>query len=113
TAPAARVMTPPVATDAIPSATAVIHDVAAMGAPSSMAAFEILAEITRAILAQENINDTLAMVLEGIARTGGFDAAFLALLNARKDRLIGRLGYGEGVAEFLSDLQVPLAPDAG
>jgi hypothetical protein len=39
--------------------------------------------------AQENINDTLAMVLEGIARTGGFDAAFLALLNARKDRLVG------------------------
>jgi GAF domain-containing protein len=81
-------------------------------APST-AAFEILAEITRGILAQEDINDTLAMVLEGIARTGRFDVAFLALLNARKDRLVGRLGYGDGVAEYLRALSIPLAPGAG
>jgi len=103
----------PSAGDASPAFHPAAHDFGNAGAPPSMAAFEILAEITRAILAQENINDTLAMVLEGIARTGGFDAAFLALLNARKDRLVGRLGYGEGVAEFLSALQVPVLPEGG
>ena len=83
------------------------------GAPVSGASVEILAEITRAILAQENINDTLATVLEGVARTGPFDVAFLALLNGRKDHLVGRLGYGEGVSAYLSALTVPLVPDAG
>jgi HD-like signal output (HDOD) protein len=82
-------------------------------AAAATAAFEILAEITRGILAQENINDTLAMVLEGIARTGRFDVAFLALLDARKDHIVGRLGYGDGVAEYLSTLRVPMHPDAG
>src|SRR5262249_39111628 len=80
---------------------------------ASAAAFEILAEISRGILAQDDINDTLAMVLEGIARTGRFDVAFLALLNPRKDRLIGRLGYGDGVGEYLKGLSVPVAPDGG
>lgn len=73
----------------------------------------IVAEITRAILAQDDINGTLAMVLEGVARTGRFDAVFLALLNGRKDRLVGRLGYGHGVGQYLGALEVPLAPGAG
>ena len=77
------------------------------------AALAILAEITRAILAQDDINDTLAMVLEGVARTGQFDVAFLALLNGKKDHLVGRLGYGHGVAEYLSALRVPLVPEGG
>lgn len=89
-----------------------LHEVVTASEPSS-AAFEILAEITRAILAQENINDTLAMVLEGVARTGRFDVAFLALLNGKKDHLIGRLGYGHGVTEYLSALRVPLTSGAG
>jgi GAF domain-containing protein len=80
---------------------------------ASHAALEILAEITRAILGHENINDTLAMVLEGIARTGGFEIAFLALLNGRKDHLVGRLGWGEGVAQYLAILRVPLVPGGG
>lgn len=79
----------------------------------SHAALGILAEITRAILGHENINDTLAMVLEGVARTGGFEIAFLALLNGRKDHLIGRLGWGEGVAQYLGTLRVPVMPGAG
>jgi HD-like signal output (HDOD) protein len=90
------------------------HEMASVAAPSATtAAFEILAEITRGILAHENINDTLAMVLEGIARTGRFDVAFLALLNVRKDQLVGRLGYGDGVAEYLKTLCVPVSPEAG
>ncbi len=82
-------------------------------ATSTHAAFAILAEITRAILGHENINDTLSMILEGVARTGGFDVAFLALLNGRKDQLVGRLGYGEGMTQYLRTLRVPLVPEAG
>jgi HD-like signal output (HDOD) protein len=81
--------------------------------PLTAASLGILAEITRAILAQENVNDTLAMVLEGVARTGAFDVAFLALLNGRKDHLVGRLGYGDGVTAYLGALKVPLVPGAG
>ena len=53
------------------------------------------------------------MVLEGIVRTGLFDVAFLALLDVRKDHLVGRLGFGDGVGEYLSTLRVPLNADAG
>lgn len=90
----------------------ILHEVVAGPEPAT-AAFEILAEVTRAILAQENINDTLAVILEGVARTGRFDVAFLALLNGRKDHLIGRLGYGSGITEYLSALRVPLTHDGG
>ncbi len=99
--------------DATLPPSAMMHEPPGSVSPTPSAAFEILAEITRAILAQENINDTLAMVLEGVARTGGFDAAFLALMNVRKDHLLGRLGYGEGVTEFLSALDVPVLPESG
>lgn len=73
----------------------------------------IIAEITQAILAHENINDILSMVLEGIARAGRFDSVLLALLNPTRDRLVGRLGFGDGVDAFLRTLVVPLRPDAG
>ncbi len=96
-----------------PLAMSLADEPAAAPGHASMPAFEILAEISRAILAQENINDTLAMVLEGVVRTGRFDVAFLALLNGRRDRLDGRLGYGDGVDEYLRLLSVPLASGAG
>lgn len=86
---------------------------ATQDAMASHATLGILADITRAILGHENINDTLAMVLEGVARTGGFEIAFLALLNGRKDHLVGRLGWGEGVAQYLGTLRVPVTPGAG
>jgi GAF domain-containing protein len=92
---------------------------AAPGAPSSASAasaqlaFEIIGEITHSILEHDDINNILCMVLEGIARTGPFDAVFLALLTVQRDRLVGRLGYGQGVEEYLSKLVVPLRPGAG
>jgi len=52
-------------------------------------------------------------VLEGLGRTGGYDSVLLALLNASRDRIIGRLGFGEGVDEFLRTMVVPLRPAAG
>lgn len=89
------------------------HEMSLVPSGRTAAAFEILAEITRAILSQDDINGTLAMVLEGVARTGGFERAFLALLNGRKDCIIGRLGYGDGVADYLKTLRVPLLPAGG
>lgn len=76
-------------------------------------ALEILAEISRATVEQDDINHVLFMVLEGIARAGGYDAVFLALLSVKQDRIVGRLGHGEGVEQYLSELAVPLRPDAG
>jgi HD-like signal output (HDOD) protein len=77
------------------------------------AALEIVAEIMRAIVEHDDINNVLSMVLEGVARAGGFDAVFLALLTVKRDRIVGRLGYGEGVEEYLSTLSVPLTPQGG
>jgi HD-like signal output (HDOD) protein len=77
------------------------------------ATVEIVAEVTRSMVEQRDINQILLMVLEGVARIGRFDAVFLALLNRQKDRIVGRLGYGEGVDEYLSGLSVPVAPGAG
>jgi len=79
-------------------------------APSALA---VIAEITQAILSSENINDILSMVLEGLARSGHFDTVLLALLNPTRDRIVGRLGFGDGVEAFLRSLVVPLRPDAG
>src|SRR5262249_9630494 len=59
--------------------TVVEANAGATEAPSPLA---IITEITQAILANENINDILSMVLEGLARAGGFDSVMLALLNA-------------------------------
>ncbi|HZP43795.1 MAG TPA: HDOD domain-containing protein [Candidatus Binatia bacterium] len=81
--------------------------------PDATAALAIVAEITTAIVERADINQVLFMVLEGVTRAGGFDAAFLALLNVQRDRIVGRLGHGEGVEEYLGTLAVPLRADAG
>ncbi len=77
------------------------------------AALEVVAEITRAILQQDDINHTLSMVLEGVARSGGFQVVFFALRNPARDHLVGRLGYGEDVKPYLHELNLPLSPGAG
>lgn len=77
------------------------------------AALEVVSEITRAILQQDDINHTLSMVLEGVARSGGFQVVFFALRNASHDNLIGRLGYGEDVKPYLHELNLPLQAGAG
>jgi len=77
------------------------------------AALAIIAEVTRAIVDQLDINDILAMVIEGVARAGGFDVVCLLLLTPARDQLVGRLGYGEGVKELLPGLRIPLGADGG
>ncbi len=89
------------------------HGHADPGTTDAPSALAVIAEITQAILAGENINDVLSMVLEGLARAGHFDSVLLALLNPSRDRIVGRLGFGEGVEAFLRSLVVPLRADAG
>jgi hypothetical protein len=81
--------------------------------PDAHASLAIVAEITRAMLEQADLNDVLAMVLEGIARCGPFDVVFLALLDTSRTHLLGRLGYGDHVRSALRGLNVALGPDAG
>jgi len=76
-------------------------------------ALGIIADITRSILDRNKITETLSMVLEGIGRIGHFEVVILALLNLKADRLVGRLGYGEGVQESLGSLSVALQKGAG
>ncbi|HEV7730838.1 MAG TPA: HDOD domain-containing protein [Candidatus Binatia bacterium] len=77
------------------------------------AALEVVSEITSAILQQGDINNTLSMVLEGVARAGGFPVVFFALRNPARDHLVGRLGYGEDVKPYLHELDLPLRAGAG
>lgn len=91
-------------------AASVDHD----GATANLqAALSIISEITRAIVEHDDINQTLAMVLEGVARAGRWDVVFFALLSGNRDQLVGRLGYGEDVKRWLTGLEVPLRADAG
>jgi HD-like signal output (HDOD) protein len=75
-------------------------------------ALETVADITRSIVERRDINDILLMVLEGIVHAGAFDAAFLALVTVQGGRVVGRMGCGRGIEEFLSQLSVPLARGA-
>jgi HD-like signal output (HDOD) protein len=76
-------------------------------------ALGIVTEITHAILMRDDINHVLGVVLEGIARSGRYDAVVLALITVQRDRLVGRLAYGEGVQQQLSKISAPLAPGSG
>jgi len=98
------------AREAEPAAPTSPGNATAADTPSLVA---VLGEITQATLAGENINDILSMVLEGLGRTAGYDSVLLALLNASRGRIVGRLGFGEGVDEFLRTMVVPLRPGAG
>src|SRR6185369_8801085 len=65
------------------------------------------------IRAGNEIGSVLGAILEGIARSGGFDAVVLWLMGRDRDRLTARLGYGSGVEQELESLTVPLAPGGG
>ena len=73
------------------------------------AVLQTLAEIVRSIVEQRDINDILLMILEGLLRTGAFDGAFLALVTVARDRLVGRMGSGPGIEEYVASLVVPMS----
>jgi HD-like signal output (HDOD) protein/GAF domain-containing protein len=79
----------------------------------NVAMLDMISEITRSVLEHEDINTTLAMVVEGVARAGGFDTVFFALLNPQKDRITGRLGLGDHIRERLEALSQPVHEGSG
>jgi GAF domain-containing protein len=88
---------------------------AKIGAPGAdpALALAIITEITDSIRGGLELNQVLGAILEGIARSGGFDVVVLSLLDRDRRRLVARLGYGEGVASQLDRLSVALQPGAG
>jgi HD-like signal output (HDOD) protein len=77
--------------------------------PGDSAILQTLAEIVRSIVEQRDINDIFHMILEGLLGTGGYDCAFLALVTVARDRIVGRIGSGPGMEEYIASLAVPMA----
>lgn len=71
------------------------------------------AEIARAIVDKDDLGPLLRDVLEGVARSGGFDAVVLYLADRVHGSLTARLSYGHGVSPHLRLLSVPVSADAG
>lgn len=99
----ALLTTPPLAATAGPNPPA-----AAPFPSAEQRRLEVVAEITRSIIEQRDINDILLMILESIVSVVEFDAALLALVNVQRDRIVGRMGCGAGVEELVGRLAVPL-----
>jgi HD-like signal output (HDOD) protein len=73
---------------------------------------EAVADITRSIIEQRDINDILLMILESLVRVIGFDVAFLALVTVQRDRIVGRMSCGTGTDEPVAGFSVRLARGA-
>jgi HD-like signal output (HDOD) protein len=73
---------------------------------------EAVADITRSVIEQRDINDILLMVLESLVRVVGFDVAFLALVTVQRDRIVGRLSCGATTEDAVTRLTVPLTRGA-
>lgn len=83
------------------------------GSRAAHAALELVTEITQATVDGTDITTVLSMVLEGIARCGTFDVVLLALLTTQKDRVVGRLAYGDGAQSCLPAIAAPLERGSG
>ncbi len=77
---------------------------------------EILAtgvqDITDTLVGDFNLNDLLRMILETMYRGLGFDHVLLAARDIRRNALVGRLGFGEGVERILPRFVLPLTESA-
>ena len=76
-------------------------------------ALDVGVEITRSILADDDVNHNLTAVVEGIARSGGFDVVVIGLVNATRDQVSPRFCYGADLEREAVRLAVPLRPGAG
>jgi hypothetical protein len=84
-------------------------------APSSVEhrCLEAVADITRSVIEQRDINDILCMVLESLVRVVAFDVAFLALVTVQRDRIVGRMSCDPATEDAVARLTVPLTRGAG
>lgn len=85
---------------------------AAHGSDASLA-IDVAVEVSGSILVDDDVNHNLTAVVEGIARSGPFDVVILALLNATRDRLAGRFGFGPRIEAQMDRVTAPLRRGAG
>lgn len=81
--------------------------------PDAAFGLQAAAEIARAIVEHEDLGPLLHEIVDGVVRAGGLDAAILYLADREKKQLIARLSSGEGIADHLEALAVPLSADGG
>lgn len=124
----AAVSTPPLAPTSAPKPAPEPEQSAATGPAASKAAdatgpdrrrpdpsfgMEVAAGIARSIVERENLTLILRGVLDGLARSCGFDAVILYFVDRDTDLLAARLSTGDAIAPHLDDLTVPLTQDGG
>ncbi|WP_404300393.1 HDOD domain-containing protein [Alicycliphilus denitrificans] len=126
--PAARLLAPPAAVDVLPAADdlVAVHELhydatqtlpitlvlPAHARPSTAQAAEVLAggiqEVSNAMVEDFRLNDIVRMILETMLRALGARRIVFCLRDVKTERMTGRFGLGEGSAEAVRALAVPL-----
>jgi hypothetical protein len=107
--------------EALPSAGSVVPEAAhAMPEASPVArrgdaalAIDVAVEISGTILDDGDVNHTLTAVVEGVARSGGFDVVVLGLVNKGRDQVAPRFCFGTELEREGGRLTAPLRRGAG
>lgn len=100
--------------EVVPTASTPTDAVAAdRRSPDAGLGMQVAAGIARSIVDRENLALILRDVLDGLARSGGFDAVVLYFVDRERGLLTARLCNGDAIAPYLDGLSVPLTPDGG
>lgn len=76
-------------------------------------AVDVAVEVTGAILDDGDVNHSLTAVVEGVARSGGFDVVVLGLVSKARDQVAPRFCYGTELEREGGRLAAPLRRGAG
>lgn len=66
-------------------------------------------EVSETLVGEFQLNELLQMILETVYRSLGAERIVLATLSNKRQALVGRVGFGEGVSTFVHGFAVPLA----
>lgn len=70
--------------------------------------YQVLEEISKAIVSKESIHQIMLMILEGIIRGIRFDRVIFCVVERQRTQISARFGLGEGVDDLLPLLSAPL-----
>lgn len=76
-------------------------------------AVDVAVEVTGAILDDGDVNHNLTAVVEGIARSGGFDVVVLGLVGKGREQVVARFCYGTDLEREGGRVAAPLRRGAG
>jgi HD-like signal output (HDOD) protein len=76
-------------------------------------AVDVAVEVTGAILDDGDVNHNLTAVVEGIARSGGFDVVVLGLVAKGREQVVARFCYGTDLEREGGRVAAPLRRGAG